>query len=150
MEPRHKIKMSTLFSIFFGSEFLLSVGSLRDKTGPQPTKWPPAETGPRDTLDPKQGPLGPHFAPGGRKISLSPPDPQNSSKSRIAAAGGRTIETAKFEVAQHERGFDRPKKYRKLPAVKAETAPCSKHIVQPGLEPGTSPSLGGGPPQKNQ
>ena len=59
LEPQRKIK----FSMFFGSEIFFPVGSLTDKTGPQPTKWPPAPengyiSGPRDTWDPKQGSLG--------------------------------------------------------------------------------------------
>ena len=56
-----------MFPIFLGQNLSL-VGSLTDKTSPQPTKWPPAPqknahiSGPRDTWVPKQGSLGLHLA----------------------------------------------------------------------------------------
>ena len=67
LEPHRKPNFN-IFSIVFGPETLLSVGSLTNKTGPQPTKWPLAPPqnghilGPRDTWDPKQGSLYPCLA----------------------------------------------------------------------------------------
>ena len=118
----------------------MSVRSLTDKTRPQPTKWPPAAplsariSGPRDTWDPKQGSLGPHsackqissartaaktgkihllvflarFGPRtGPRKSTRPPI---TSKSRIAAAGGRIIGSrGRTTVAQRSSGSDEPK-----------------------------------------
>ena len=52
----------------YGQNSFLVVGFPTDKTGLQPTKWPPAppqkrqNPGPRETWDPKQGPVGPHLA----------------------------------------------------------------------------------------
>ena len=49
------------------------------------------------------------------------------------------------------RQFQWAKQFPKNPQwrqVTAETAPYQKRMVQPGFEPGISPSLGGGPPQK--
>ena len=103
-----------------------------------------AQNGPQDFFSA----FGPFRAPGGHEISPSPPDPQKSSKSRIATAGGRTIESAKCTtVARRGRGSMGQKKLktRRWRRVTAETAPCQKYMVQPGFEPGTSASLGGGP-----
>ena len=58
-----------------------------------------------------------HFGPPtGPEISLSPSDPPKTSKSRIAAAGGRTIGSREStKVAQCERASDEPKIPQKLP-----------------------------------
>ena len=70
---------STILRFFSGPNFL-SDGSLANKTGPQPTKCPPAppqsghNLGPRDTWDPKQGSPGPHLACD--QIGLAPFHPE--------------------------------------------------------------------------
>ena len=58
--------------------------------------------------------FGPFRALCGREISLSPQDPKTSTP-RIAAAGGRTIESAKrTNIAQRKPGSDEPKNSRNL------------------------------------
>ena len=64
LKLQRNITLSRLFS-FFGSEFFLSIGSLADKTGPQPTKWPP--TPPKR---PYPGPQGPQTGFNGSTFSM--------------------------------------------------------------------------------
>ena len=96
---------------------------------------------------PENSPVAPsygqnsHFGPpiGPQKKSLSPPDPPKTSKSQIAAAGGRTIGSREStKVAQCERASDEPKIPQKLPGG-AELRPktCPKEA---GL--GFGPVLG--------
>ena len=107
------------------------------------------------------GTFGPFGAPGACEI---PPDAQESSKSRIALQEAKPSKLKNVRSCAVRTRFRWAKRNRKHPwwhRVTTETAPCRKHMVQPGVElgtcrkymvqpgyePGTSPSLGGGPPQ---
>ena len=126
-------------------------------------------SGPRDTWDPKQGSSGPHLActqiwspgvsprtapntgkihffgvfgpfraPGGREI---PQDPQNPSKSSIAAAGGRTIESAKYKL-RNANAVPMGQMFTEDPGgaeLRPKRRPAGNIWFNPGLNPGRHP-----------
>ena len=106
-----------------------------------------AQNGPQDRGNPFFGVFGPFRVPGGREISFSPPDPQKSSKLQIATARGRT---SKVQNVRNLRNANAVLMGQKSPE-KSPVAPSygrNGALPEPGFEPGTSPSLGRGPPKK--
>ena len=71
--------------------------------------------GPLDRENPLFGVFGPFWSPGGREVSLSPPDPQKPVNRELPENLLTTSQRRQSKkVAQHECGSDEPKKPQKL------------------------------------
>ena len=75
-----------------------------------------AQNGAQDWRNPLFGVFGPFLAPGGGKISLSPPNPQKPANGELPEKFLNTTQRRQNrEGAQCERGSDEPKSSPKLP-----------------------------------